>query len=98
MPATEQMRDVLREGRFRTEPAVQHVLAMDLMAQEVAMEVWVSGWDGVRSPRDVARDAIAGNRRQALVRSYGFLPELRYGDALTRTAPEAQPSAVQRAA
>jgi hypothetical protein len=59
---TEQMRDVLREGRFRTEPGVQHVLAMDLLAQEASMEVWVSGWNGVRSARDIALDALAYTR------------------------------------
>lgn len=67
---TEQMADVLREGRFRTEPGVQHILAMDLIAQEAAMAVWVAGWNGVRSARDIAHDAIAENRRRALVRSY----------------------------
>jgi hypothetical protein len=68
---TEHMADTLREGRFRTEPGVQHILAMDLMAQEASMDVWISGWDGVLSPRDIASDAIARNRHQALVRSYG---------------------------
>lgn len=74
-PATEDMLDVLREGRFRTEPGIQHVLAMDLMAQEASMTVWIEGWDGRLSPRDIAHDAIAELRRRALVRSYeGKLP------------------------
>jgi hypothetical protein len=76
-PATEAMRDVLREGRFRTEPSVSHALAMDLMAQEAALDVWIAGWDGIRSPRDVAHDALAEMRRRALVRSYeGRLPRI----------------------
>lgn len=69
-PATEQMRDVLREGRFRTEPFVQHVLAMHLMAQEASAAVWIAGWNGVRSPRDIARDVNDSLRHRALVRSY----------------------------
>lgn len=68
--ATEDMLDVLREGRFRTEPGIQHVLAMDLLAQEAAMDVWIAGWDGRLSPRDIAHDAIAALRHRALVRSY----------------------------
>lgn len=73
-PATEEMRDVLREGRFHTSPGVNHVLAMDLLAQEASLDVWVSGWDGVRSARDIARDALDEMRRRALVRSYGPRP------------------------
>lgn len=76
-PATEQMRDVLREGSYRTEPFVQHVLAMDLMAQEASAAVWIAGWNGVRSPRDIARDANDALRHRALVRSYeGRLPRV----------------------
>jgi hypothetical protein len=74
---TEHMADTLREGRFRTEPGVSHALAMDLMAQEAAMDVWIAGDPGIRSPRDVARDALAEMRRRALVRSYeGRLPRV----------------------
>ena len=74
---TEEMADVLREGRFRTEPGANHVLAMDLMAQEASMAVWIANDPGVRSPRDIAHDALAEMRRRALVRSYeGRLPRV----------------------
>lgn len=74
-PATEQMRDTLREGRFHTEPGINHILAMDLLVQEALVEVAVSLWNGVRSPRDIAHDALNELRLRALVRSYdGKLP------------------------
>jgi hypothetical protein len=74
---TEHMADVLRASRVFTDPGRHHVLAMDLMAQEAAMTVWVEGWNGIRSPRDIAHDALAEMRRRALVRSYeGRLPRV----------------------
>jgi hypothetical protein len=70
MTATEEMHDALREGLHYTAPALNHMLAMHLIALEGAEDVLIERFGAFRGPREIAAEAIAILRHRALVRSY----------------------------